>query len=167
VGFTDSLHPLSISGAFRAAALRTPGRIALVQQGQGVTYREMLATLDSAAPETEDAIERALLLRAFDNIVEFPVFDRDGASACTLPLDSPLGALAATITMLLGATLHVVDLPALATGIATGHFQTCWLRADEAATSLAAASFRMAFCEGRPSRELVDWLGAERVAEPV
>ena len=95
------------------------------------------------------------------------MFDRDGASACTMPLDSPLGALAATITMVLGATLHVVDLPALAAGIASGRFQTCWLRADEAATARAPVSFRMAFCEGRPTREFVDWLGAERLREPV
>ena len=167
MGFTESLHPLSVSGALRAAALRTPGRVALVQAGQAVTYGEILSTLDAAPPAAEDPVERALLLRALDNIVEFPVFDRDGVSACTLPLDSPLGALAATITMLLGATLHVVDLPALAAGIADGRFQICWLRADEALAVRPAASFRMAFCQGAPARELADSVGADKVSEPV
>jgi hypothetical protein len=134
VGFTASLHPLSLSSAIRAAALRTPGRIAIAQPGQAVTYGEILATLDAAPPATENALERALLLRALDHIVEFPVFDRDGEFACTLPLDSSFGALAAAITLVLGATLHVVDVSGLAAGLAEGRFQACWLRAEEERT---------------------------------
>ena len=150
MGFTESLHPLSVPGAFRAAALRTPQRIALVQHGEAITYAQVLSTLEISGKD-EDPTERDLLLRALDTIVEFPVFDRDGVFASTLPLDSPLGSLAATITLLLGATLHVLELAEAEQGIADGRFQVAWLRSGERLTVTPPAAFRIAFVDGSPA----------------
>ena len=163
--FAASLHPLSIAAALRASAGRTPGRAAVVQDGNVQTYADLLAAL----PDTravEDARERALILRALDNIVVHAAFDRDQPMATTLAADSGLGALAATAAVVLGCTLHRVDGRQLVEGIAGGDFTTCWIDDIDTAAGLPApaARFRLALTEREPSPQLAAWLGAHRVA---
>ena len=187
MGFTASLHPLSLAGAFRAAVLRTPQRIAVVEGSRAVTYAELMAAVQNGAPDpsgmarwlaseraseamTENPRHRALLLRAFDNVVEYAAFDRDDISASTLPLDTPVGAVAATVSLVLGATLYLVDAEALAEGVAAGRFQTCWLRPGETTRTEwfpPAVRFRLALCDGSPTPDLIHWLGPQRVAEAI
>ena len=187
-GFTASLHPLSLAGAVRASALRRPQRLAVVEDKQPpLSYAALMAAArdgrSHASPVVrwlaaemaqdtagENPRHRTLMLRALDNVVEHAVFDRDGASATTLPLDTEMGATAAMVSLLLGATLHVVDADALADGIAAGRFQTCWLCCEEKlwqGLPRPATVFRLALCIGTPSSELIRWLGRDRVAQAV
>ena len=187
MGFTASLHPLSLAGAVRASALRTPQRIAVIEGERALTYAALMAAArdgrSNASPVAqwlaaemadestgENLRHRAMILRALDNVVEHAAFDRDGASASSLPLDTEMGAVAATVSLLLGSTLHIVNLDGLADGIGAGRFQTCWLRSEEKSWKglpRPAAAFRLALCVGMPSSELIQWLGEERVAEAV
>lgn len=187
MGFTASLHPLSLAGAARASALRTPQRIAVVEGSRTLTYSDLLAATQDGRPHASPVVRwlaaemghdyggenprhRALLLRALDNVVDHAAFDRDGASASSLPLDTEMGAVAAMVSLLLGSTLHIVNLDGLADGICAGRFQTCWLRSGEKSWKglpRPAAAFRLALCVGMPSSELIQWLGRERVAEAV
>ena len=163
--FAASLHPLSLAAAIRAAAGRTPGRAAVVEGGNLRTYAELLADLPAARPG-EDGTERALILRALDNIVVHAAFDRDEPMATTLPADKGLGAVAATAAIVLGCTLHRVTQQVLVEGIAAGDFTTCWIDALEipGEPPTPAPSFRLALCEHDPSPRLLAWLGRQRVA---
>ena len=187
MGFTASLHPLSLAGALHASALRTPQRVAVVEdKQQTLTYAALIAAAgdgrshaspvvrwlaaEMAAGSTgENPRHRALLLRALDNLVEHAVFDRDGASASSLPLDTQTGAVAATVSLLLGGTLHIVDPHTLVDGVAAGRFQTCWLDPAGVWKELPrpAPGFRLAICDGTASPQLVHWLGPDRVVEAV
>jgi hypothetical protein len=154
VAFAATLHPLSIAGALRASATRTPQRVALVEGGQRLTYAELAL---GVAPEKEDAAERELILRALRNIVEYAAFDRDEVSASTLPRDTPAGAVAATVALILGATHHIVTPQELVRGVAEGRFQTAWLDALPAVLPRPAPGFRLALCEGEPPAGVADW----------
>lgn len=186
VGFTASLHPLSLAGAVRASALRTPQRIAVVEGQQTLTYAALMAAARDGRFQTSRVVQwlaaemadettgenrrhRALILRALDNVVEHAAFDRDGESASSLPLDMEMGAVAATASLLLGATLHIVNADALVDGVAAGRFQTCWLNPGAISKELPrpAPGFRLAICDGTPSPQLVHWLGSDRVVEAV
>lgn len=176
-GFTASLHPLSLADAVRASALRTPGRIAVVDGGAALTYAGIAAGGASRIArwlsqfqghrDGEDPGERALILRALDNVVQHAAFDRDEATASSLPLDTEAGATAAALALLLGCTLHLVDARELAAGVAAGTFRTCWLAAAQVpeGAPAPAAGFRLALCEGAPPASLVRWLGQDRVAQ--
>jgi len=166
LGFTPSLHPLSLAAALRASALRTPGRIAVVEGGVTRTYAELLATFPGARPG-EDPRERALMLRALDNVAEYAVFDRDAVTASCLPPTSETGAVAAAVALILGCTLHRVNGRELAQGVAAGRFQTCWLASvdlPQGDLPPPAPELRLALCDGEPSPRLISWLGRERVA---
>lgn len=187
MGFTASLHPLSLAGAVRASALRTPQRIAVVEGSRTLAYSDLMAAARDGRPHAspvvrwlaaemahdsggEDPRHRALLLRGLDNVVEHAAFDRDGASASSLPLDTELGAVAAMVSLLLGSTLHIVGPDGLADGICAGRFQTCWLRCEQRTWKglpRPAAAFRLALCAGMPSSGLIQWLGPQRVAQAV
>lgn len=184
MGFTASLHPLSLAGTVRASSLRTPQRIAVVEEKQTLTYAALIAAAHDGRSHASPVVRwlaaemadeyadehprhRALLLRALDNIVEHAVFDRDGASASALPLDTEIGAVAATVSLLLGGTLHIVSAHALVDGVAAGRFQTCWLNPAGFLKEMPrpAAGFRLAICDGTPSTQLIHWLGSDRVVE--
>jgi hypothetical protein len=154
VAFAASLHPLSIAGALRASARRTPRRVALVEGGRSLTYGELAV---GVPPENEDPGERELILRALRNIVEYAAFDRDEVSASTLSRDTPAGAVAATVALILGATHHIVTPRELVQGVAEGRFQTAWFDALPAELPRPAAGFRLALCEGEPPAGLKDW----------
>jgi hypothetical protein len=164
LGFAASLHPLSLAAAVRASALRTPHRVAVVENGVARTYADLLSTVP-AQDSDEDPRERALMLRALDNVVQHPVFDRDAVTASSLPPMSETGAVAAAVALILGCTLHRVGGLELAEGIAAGRFQTCWLASDALPGDLPppASGFRLALCDGEPSPRLISWLGLERV----
>jgi hypothetical protein len=166
--FAASLHPLSIAAALRASAGRTPGRAAVVQDGNVQSYGELLAALP-ATRAVEDAGERALILRALDNIVVHAAFDRDEPMATTLPGNSGLGAVAAAAAIVLGCTLHRIGSRQLVAGIAAGDFTTCWIDDIDVAAALPApaARFRLALTEREPSPQLAAWLGTHRVARAV
>ena len=187
MGFTASLHPLSLAGAVRASALRTPQRIAVLEGSRTLTYSDLIAAAQDGRPHASPVVRwlaaemahdsgdenprhRALLLRGLDNVVEHAAFDRDGASASSLPLDTDMGAVAAMVSLLLGSTLHIVNPDGLADGICAGRFQTCWLRCEEKTWNglpRPAAAFRLALCVGTPSSGLIQWLGSQRVAQAV
>jgi hypothetical protein len=192
LGFTASLHPLSVWDGVRAAALRTPRRTAVVEDdGTAVMYAELmttsggsplrdwLATLraDRSADENRAAAEglshRELVLQAFDRVVVHAAFDRDGHMATTLPSSSPSFFIAATISLWLGGTLHLLpagDITRLAAGIAEGRFDTCWIGAADLTMleqhtgplTPPAERFVLALCEGEPGPRLKHWLGRER-----
>jgi hypothetical protein len=187
VGFTASLHPLSLAGAVRASALRTPQRIAVLEGSRTLTYSDLMAAMQGGRPHATQVVRwlaaemvhdsgdenprhRAFLLRGLDNVVAHAAFDRDGTSASSLPLDTEMGAVAAIVSLLLGSTLHIVTPDGLADGICAGRFQTCWLRSDESSWKglpRPAAAFRLALCVGMPSSALIQWLGPQCVAEAV
>jgi len=169
MAFAASLHPLSLADAFRASALRTPGRIALVAGGEVLSYADLLhpprgktyasqtarwlVELIAQPPGGEDRPAAALrdgalshreaALGALDNIVMHAAYDRDDTLACTLPPDTRNGVVAATIALWLGGTLHQEppgELAAVLGGIAAGRFHTWWLgRADAEALGKVSA----------------------------
>jgi hypothetical protein len=203
LGFTGSLHPLSVVDGIRAAALRTPARTAIVNEdGTRISYTELMAATGrsplvqwlaamSAQPSTDEnrsaAIpqdpalsHRALLLQALERIVVHAAFDRDGHMALTLPLSGSSAYVAATISLWLGGTLHLLppgSIERLAEGIAQGRFDTCWIGAAdfEALENRAARlpppseRFVLALCDGAPassaSQRLAEWLGPGRVSQ--
>lgn len=202
MGFTDSLHPLSIDDGIRAAARRMPARVAVVEpDGTSLSYAALIAAAgqhgaaqahpspvvrwlsammaDASRDEHRTAAvvdgialsHRAILLRAFDRIVLHPAFDRDGHLALALPLSSASALVAATISLWLGSTLHLLQpgtLAPLVQGIAEGRFDTCWADFDGLGSEplpKPAERFVLAVCGGKPSPRLVDWLGAARVAQ--
>jgi hypothetical protein len=138
LAFTSSLHQLSIFDGIRAAAARTPHRIAIVEGGESLSYAQLMAVAGCAqtspilrwlgsmrvqapADETqvaatmhdgESTVElshRELLLLAFDRIVIHAAFDRDGVLAMPLPLSLASAWVAATISLWLGGTLHLLQ----------------------------------------------------------
>ena len=152
-----SLHAISVTDAIRAAAGRTPRRVAVVEGDCTLTYEALfdaaqrpqpgavaqwIAAMradvgdDENRPAAAGLSHRELALRALDRIVEHGAFDRDGTIACALPFPSPGAYVAATISLWLGSTLQVIppgDLDRLAEGLAQGRFQTCFLGAAELA----------------------------------
>jgi hypothetical protein len=168
MAFAASLHPLSLADAFRASALRTPGRVALAAGGELLSYADLLrpqpgrkyasptavwlAGVMAQPPDGEDRpaavlqdgvmSHREIALRALDNIVEHAAYDRDATLACTLPAETRNALVAATVALWLGATLHQAppgEIGPLLDGIAAGRFQTWWLgRADAAALAARA-----------------------------
>lgn len=202
MGFTESLHPLSIDDGIRAAARRTPGRTAVVEpDGTSLSYSALIAAAEQAGAthahpspvvrwlsammadtsreenRTAATVEgvaishRTILLRAFDRIVAHAAFDRDGNLAVALPLSSAPALVAATISLWLGGTLHLLrpgDVAPLVRGIADGRFDTCWANFDGLEGEplpKPAEGFVLAVCNANPSARLVDWLGASRVTQ--
>ena len=169
MAFAASLHPLSLAAAFRASALRTPGRVALEAGGEVLSYADLLrpqpdrkyasptavwlAGVMAQPPDGEgrsavalregSMSHREVALRALDNIVEHAAYDRDGTLACTLPTDTRNAIIAATIALWLGATLHQGppgEIGPVLHGIGAGRFETWWLgRADADALARHAA----------------------------
>jgi hypothetical protein len=95
-----------------------------------------------------------------------------------LPLETARGLVAATISLWLGSTLHLLRhgaLDVLVVGISSGQFETAWLGAAEFAAleqghgplPRAADSFRLLICDGLPPARargrLIEWLGAGRL----
>ncbi len=198
MGFAPSLHPISIVDGIRAAARRTPLRIAVLEANEALSYSQLMAAAEAEAGQAELSIvrwlaammvdssddenrlapgqklsHREIVLRALDTAVVHPVFDRDASMASSLPLDTAAGGVAATLSLWLGGTLHLLLPGSLAPyeGMATGRFQTCWLgRSDYSvfeskAWPPPANDFRLALCDGPPPPRLLEWLGPQRVAE--
>lgn len=168
MAFASSLHSLSLADAFRASALRTPGRVALAAGGEVLAYADLLRPRAGGKPVSQTArwlaevmaqprggedrpaavlrdgamSHRETALRALDNIVEHAAYDRDGTLVCTLAADTRNAVVAATIALWLGATLQQEppgEVEAVLDGIAAGRFHTWWLgRAD--AEALAGRS---------------------------
>ena len=168
-----------------AAAVRTPQRIAVVEGERALSYVTLMNLVDEGKTGSSRVIEwliaelvretaeesprhRALLLRALDNVVEHAVFDRDGVTASALPLSTPLGAVAATVSLVLGGTLHFVERDGLWEGAVAGRFQTVWVNPGDLVEDLPnpAPGFRLALCNGPPSPRLTQWLGL-RVVQAV
>lgn len=119
---------------------------------------------------------RELALRALNSIVEHAAFGRERAVLATaLPLGSPRGLVAATISLWLGSTLQLLkpgNAASIIEGIESGRFETAWFGVaefDQLQGPLPEASekFRLAICDGLPSAHtralLLNWLGATRV----
>lgn len=161
MAFAASLHSLSLADAFRASALRTPGRVALAAGGEILSYSDLLrpqpgrkygspiavwlAEVMAQPRDGEDRpaavlrdgamSHRETALRALDNIVEHAAYDRDGTLVCTLAPDTLNAVVAATIALWLGGTLRLEPPGAPAAvleGIAAGSLHTWWLGRSDA-----------------------------------